>query len=122
VSDVRAIDDPTFDALRASVGGDPEFLADLIETYVTEASGLLSSLREALDKGDSEAARRAAHTLKSTSASLGALELSSDSGLVEKLAAESDLAAAAARIPALDAQFNAVAMALRARADGSTAP
>jgi HPt (histidine-containing phosphotransfer) domain-containing protein len=69
------LDRPTIEALFESVGGDQEFLAELIDTYVADAPVQVGSLRLALAAGDIEALVRPAHTLKSSSASLGALGL-----------------------------------------------
>ena len=66
------IDDATFAELLETVGGDREFLAELVETYLGDSPGLFAELRAAIAADDAAAARRAAHTLKSTSASFGA--------------------------------------------------
>ena len=61
--------------LRASTGDDDEFMRDLIATYVDEATGHLDAMASAVDAGDPAAIVRPSHTLKSSSASLGALRL-----------------------------------------------
>ncbi|MFN2506591.1 MAG: response regulator [Acidimicrobiales bacterium] len=48
----------------------------LIDTYLGELSRLVAALRRALDEGDREAMHRAVHSLKSSSANMGALHLS----------------------------------------------
>ncbi len=50
-------------------------LAQLIKTYLDTSARLLADLRRGLDRGDVAAARHAVHTLKSTSANLGASRL-----------------------------------------------
>ena len=70
------LDPAVLDELRDSVGGDEEFIADLVATYVNEGSGHLSEMRAAADAGDAAAIVRPAHTLKSSSAALGAMRLS----------------------------------------------
>jgi HPt (histidine-containing phosphotransfer) domain-containing protein len=72
----RAIDTGVLDDLEHSIGDDREFLRDLVETYLEEAPRLIATLREGIASGDVELTNRAAHTLKSTSASFGALGLS----------------------------------------------
>jgi HPt (histidine-containing phosphotransfer) domain-containing protein len=62
--------------LRASVGDDQEFMVELVETYVTEGTANMDSLLAAAAAQDCAAIVRPAHTLKSTSASLGAMRLS----------------------------------------------
>lgn len=61
--------------LRAATGDDDEFIADLIATYVGEGSGHISVMTEAVAVGDVGGLVRPAHTLKSSSASIGALRL-----------------------------------------------
>lgn len=113
-----AIDEAAFRALRESVGDDAGFISDLIETYLAEAPALLASLRAGLVANDVAAARRAAHTLKSTSASLGALALSEASRAIETLAAHGDVASAAAGVAQLEAKLAAATAALRERSTG----
>ncbi len=48
----------------------------LIDTYLGELPRLVAALRRALDEGDREAMHRAVHSLKSSSASMGAQHLS----------------------------------------------
>ena len=74
--DVPVLDVAVVDELRASTGGDEEFLLDLVATYVEEALPGLEAMARAASAGDTEAVVRPAHTLKSTSASIGAMRLS----------------------------------------------
>ncbi|MCX7171860.1 MAG: response regulator, partial [Proteobacteria bacterium] len=58
----------------SALGGET-LLRKIIGLYLDSAQPLLQSLRTALEDNDPEAARRAAHTLKSSSANLGASRL-----------------------------------------------
>jgi HPt (histidine-containing phosphotransfer) domain-containing protein len=71
------VDPETFAALSQATGDDPAFLAELIDTYLADAPSLLAAMRHALATGDTTALYRAAHTLKSSSAALGAESLAS---------------------------------------------
>ena len=51
-----------------------EFIGELIDTYCQETPQLIAALQQALAQGDAPAFQRAAHSIKSTSASLGAME------------------------------------------------
>jgi CheY-like chemotaxis protein/HPt (histidine-containing phosphotransfer) domain-containing protein len=62
-------DKAAIDSLR-ELGGD-EFVAEVIDTFLADAPGLLATLRRSLDTDDAEELRRAAHTLKSNAATLG---------------------------------------------------
>jgi two-component system sensor histidine kinase/response regulator len=67
----------------------------VIEAYLKEASRLLQTLREAVEKADGEAIRKAAHTLKSSSANLGAQKLSSFCKELEAMGLEKSMQKAA---------------------------
>jgi HPt (histidine-containing phosphotransfer) domain-containing protein len=69
-----AIDRAVFARLGEITGDDPEFLAELVDTYLTDGEAQVRALREA--PGDDLAALvRPAHSLKSSSASIGAISL-----------------------------------------------
>jgi CheY-like chemotaxis protein len=67
------IDRQAFEAFRTSMGAD--FIVELLEVFNEDAPQLIQALRQAQAEGDAQAFRRAAHSLKSTSASFGALAL-----------------------------------------------
>jgi len=69
------LDTTVIDELRASVAGDASFLRDLFGTYLAEGPEHLEAMAAAAASGDAEAIIRPAHTLKSSSASLGAMRL-----------------------------------------------
>lgn len=79
VLDVGVLED-----LRASVGDDEAFIVDLVETYVTEGATNLDGILAAAAAGDPVAIVRPAHTLKSSSASLGAMRLSAIARSIEE--------------------------------------
>jgi signal transduction histidine kinase/DNA-binding response OmpR family regulator/HPt (histidine-containing phosphotransfer) domain-containing protein len=80
------------DRLLETTGGDPEFVVVLLETFAEEAPALLDELRGAVTAGDSETARRAAHTLKSNAATFGATGLATECAELEARARDGDLA------------------------------
>jgi HPt (histidine-containing phosphotransfer) domain-containing protein len=61
--------------LRTLDGGDGEFLATLVDTYLSSAPRCLARLREAVDRGDAAALEREAHRFKGESATVGATVL-----------------------------------------------
>ena len=69
------IDPDVLDALLDSVDGDREFLAELIDTWIDDAPRQLAQIEASAGIGDAEGLVGPAHTLKSTSASLGAMEV-----------------------------------------------
>lgn len=81
----EAIDQGVLDELERSVGDDREFLRELVETYLDDAPVLIATLRDGITAKQVEPTNRAAHTLKSNSASLGALGLSAMARELETL-------------------------------------
>ena len=56
--------------------GAPDMLAQIIQIYLNDTPKLLGQLNESIAAGDAPGVQRAAHSLKSSSANLGALQLS----------------------------------------------
>ncbi|MEK8051759.1 response regulator [Ideonella sp. DXS22W] len=56
-------------------GSDPGFMAHVLRSFLRDSSETLNRWAEALEAGDSQTALRSIHTLKSTSAQVGALAL-----------------------------------------------
>lgn len=69
------LDPDAVTALRASVGGDDEFLAELVTTFLDEAPAQLAALEAAAGNGDAAGLRLVAHTLKANAATFGIREL-----------------------------------------------
>ena len=65
------IDRATFEALKETTGA--EFVRELIDAFLQEAPGMLSTLRTAHAEGNAEGFRRIAHSLKSNGNTFGAL-------------------------------------------------
>jgi HPt (histidine-containing phosphotransfer) domain-containing protein len=108
----EGLDRAVLDELLAMTGGDPAFLAELIDSYLEDAPKLLQSMHEALANGDAETLRRSAHSLKSNSASFGAFELARRCQALEDLAKRGDLALASEALAGLEAELDKVRPAL----------
>src|SRR4051812_16268505 len=78
--------------LRESVGDDEEFMADLVETYLRESRDHLSAMEQATESNDAGAIVRPAHTLKSSSAALGAMRLAQVAREIEMAGREGNAA------------------------------
>jgi HPt (histidine-containing phosphotransfer) domain-containing protein len=110
-----AINRATLDELLETTGGDPAFLAELIDTYFEDSATLLPAMREALAAGSTEQLRRAAHSLKSNSASFGAQELAIRCRALEEQSQAGALGdAAAERLAQVEAEYERVRRALQA--------
>jgi HPt (histidine-containing phosphotransfer) domain-containing protein len=101
----NAIDTRAIAELRANIGGDGEFLVELIDEFLVDAPVQLESLRVALGSADAEGARRAAHTLKGTSRTFGADALGSLCQEVESTAGVVEFDASLARLDEIDAEW-----------------
>ena len=104
------IDLPTFEALKEAMGAD--FITELVQTYFEETPQLLSKLEQALAKQDCDAFRQAAHSIKSTSNSFGALQFGSLAKELEMMGRESRLDGAPGKVKLLVNGFKAVHKAL----------
>jgi histidine phosphotransfer protein HptB len=111
------LDAAVLERLRGSVGD--EFVAELVELFLGDAPTQLSTLRDAIARGDAEAARRAAHTLKSNGATFGAAGFSETCRLLEDRAKAGDLAGAGELLARIEAGYADVAAALAALGRGA---
>ena len=116
--DPNPIDLPVLEQLRSTAGA--EFVDELVATFLEEAPPLLAALREAQAGGDTGRFRRAAHSLKSNAQIFGAGRLAEAARTLELggLPDAADGPAALAALDALEADYAAAAVALRAHADG----
>ena len=64
------------DKLLELIGGDPNSLAELIESFLDESPMLVEQMQRAANVGDQKSLGRAAHTLKSSARDFGADQLS----------------------------------------------
>lgn len=103
-----ALDMRALDELRASVGGDQEFLTELIDDFLDDAPAQLEALRTAASSGDADTAKRAAHTLKGTSRTFGAGELAGLCQEAEAAAGPGDLDSVRSRLDAIDVEWSRV--------------
>ena len=71
----QILDRRVLDDLAASVNGDREFVAHLVETYLSDSAEHVDAVEAAVAARDAEALVRPAHTLKSSSATVGAAQL-----------------------------------------------
>lgn len=92
--------------------GAGRLLERIVEAYRGSVDRLVPQLRDAMQRQDLAGVRHVAHTLKSSSASLGAVELSATCAAVEAMAREQRLEGLAPRVDVLCDQVAAVLLAL----------
>jgi histidine phosphotransfer protein HptB len=101
------IDGATFAELQDTAG--PEFVGELVGTFLEEAPLMLAELRAAQAAASVDAFRRAAHSIKSNANTFGALRL----GEMARELELGGLAGDAGPIDALQAEYERVAAALQ---------
>lgn len=107
----REIDLAAFDALKEMSGGD--FIWELVDAFLEDAPQLIHGMKTALEVGDAESFRRAAHSLKSNSATFGANKLSALAKELEMIGRENRLGQTGGRLDVLDATYALVARELK---------
>ena len=88
---------------------DPAFLVELIDTYLTDSPVLIEQMSIGLASGEIELVRRAAHSLKSNSASFGANQLASAARELELIAKSGTLDGAESKLAVIEQEFVQVA-------------
>ena len=92
----------------------PSLLGRVVDRYIADAPGLIEQMRAARDKADAPSLARAAHTLKSASANLGARRPAEICRALEEGARKGETAEAGALLAELDSLCDDVAAALHA--------
>jgi PAS domain S-box-containing protein len=108
----RSVIDPLRDAK-------PDFWKRLVGIYMETAPDNLQKLESALSEADCPTARMMAHSLKSSSANMGAMRLSDLCRRMEAAAAEEKLEASADLLTEINREFENVSVALSRDRDSS---
>ena len=106
------IDPAVFAGLVEMTGGEMDFVDELVDTFLEDAAAQIEAMRAALADGDLERLGRAAHSLKSGSLNIGALDLGATCRSLEETARAGEVPDAAERIDAIASGFEEVRMAL----------
>ena len=110
-----ALDDAALGKLVSSLGGGDEgreAVRELVEMFLDDAAAQMATLHGAVKRGDAEAARRTAHTLKASGATFGARRFAELCRELEALAREGRLDAAAALLDRADQEWELARSAL----------
>ncbi|SEH08402.1 response regulator [Candidatus Venteria ishoeyi] len=101
------------DNIRMQLGVDEaDIIQDLIKTYLETGTQLLQEIRLGVETKQSESLRRAAHTLKSSSANLGAENLAVYCQQMEKAGQQAELETMQQLLPVLEKHYQQTAQAL----------
>lgn len=115
-TDSEPLVDPDVIATLRELGGsgDPGLLVEVIDLFLQDADAHVGSLRRALEQGDLKLLERTAHTLKSSSANVGALSFSRLCFEIEKLGRASSSEGLAELVERVQRRYPDVRAALEA--------
>jgi HPt (histidine-containing phosphotransfer) domain-containing protein len=105
-----------FAELKTTMG--PEFVVELVNTFLDEAPRMLAELRTARVEGNADRFRRAAHSLKSNANTFGAIGLAGRARELELKGLDADPARDGAALTALETEYAAATTALKALRNG----
>ena len=109
------IDRKILDTIRElQLDDGPNILAQVIDLYLHDTPAQLQTLQHALNDADAETVQRTAHSLKSSSANLGAIKLSKLCRELEKMAKEQLMQSIPGQLLAVKNEFQQVQAALQA--------
>lgn len=103
--DQPVIDEQALATLKAALGDDA-VVRQLIALYIQDSPAQITSGKTALAAGDGVTLARAAHSLKSTSASIGAMRVLAIAKDLEAQAKGGDLVQSATLLRALETELN----------------
>jgi HPt (histidine-containing phosphotransfer) domain-containing protein len=114
---IPVIDMAALEAIR-TLGGTqtPDLLEQIIRLYLDSAPQLISSIRDGLAAADNDKVRMAAHTLKSSSANLGAGRLAEVCKKLELAARAHAIPSDAPQLTEIEAEYERVCDALQSEA------
>jgi signal transduction histidine kinase/DNA-binding response OmpR family regulator len=115
------IDQSALDVIRGLEDEDaPDILSDIVGIYLDQSPQLLDTVAAAIVNQDAEALRVAAHTLKSSSANLGAIALAQSLSELEEMGRAGHMGNAQNRLSQLTKEYrlvhSALAMELKGKA------
>jgi HPt (histidine-containing phosphotransfer) domain-containing protein len=106
------LDTSVLERLADTLGSDAA-LDELIDTFLAEAPKLVATLHEAVERGNADELRRAAHTLKSNAATFGAEDLADRCRTLERVAVAGPLDGAPELISRIEADYRRLERALK---------
>jgi len=109
----EALDRGVLHGLREDLG-DAAVVRQVLSAFVDRAPGVLAEMKGAAARRDGRALAATAHTLKGTSATLGALPLSEACAALERAAGAGQLDDLPSRIDAIDGEVARTIHAIRA--------
>ncbi|OQW93330.1 MAG: hypothetical protein BWK79_11715, partial [Beggiatoa sp. IS2] len=114
-ADLDALQTQILSALHALIGdSEPDLVDELLQTYLDGSAVLTADLQAALTEHDPMKLEQAAHSLKSSSASLGATVLADLCKQLEKQGRAGNMTGADVKVPQTLAEYTRVSQVLKA--------
>jgi CheY-like chemotaxis protein len=111
-----ALDEQALQHIRSlAQPGGPDLLTRVVGLYIAHSRTLIDSLRDSITRADAEGVLQAAHSLKSSSANVGARGLAELCAALERSAKAGKMPACVALLDDLVAEHNRVLRALNAQ-------
>ncbi len=107
------------DLRQLQMPGDPDIFQELLDLFQAETPSLLVQLVAAVAAGDADGLKRAAHSLKGSSANLGASRLAALGGVLERLGRDGTTAGATALVAQLEPEYERVCRLLAVEIEGA---
>jgi HPt (histidine-containing phosphotransfer) domain-containing protein len=110
IAALPVLDEAAIAALRdPELGGDPEFLVEVVEAFLGDSPPRIEALRESLASGDAATLGRAAHSLKGSSGNFGAMRMQTLCADIERLSRAGHLAPLAQLVAQTEREYALVA-------------
>lgn len=106
------LDQEALDALDEVTGGDAEFMAELVDTFLEDAPILIGDMWQALEDGNAQEVRRLSHGLKSNGRDFGATSFADMCAELEHQSADENLSETEALLKSIETEFGVVRDAL----------
>jgi signal transduction histidine kinase/DNA-binding response OmpR family regulator/HPt (histidine-containing phosphotransfer) domain-containing protein/PAS domain-containing protein len=114
IQDAPVLDTAALENLLAVLGGEFEYLVELIDSFLEDAPQLLAELNQSVEAGDTAGVRRVAHSLKSNGADFGATTFSNLCKELEFQTKSGELGGSADMAAQIVAEYGKVEAALQA--------
>jgi two-component system sensor histidine kinase/response regulator len=120
--DVPPENAPAWDVAQnlESLGGDEKLFYEILDIFLAEGPGHMSSLRHAIEEGDSAGIERTAHSLKGELAYLGIPQVSQKAGELEVMGKSGDLLQIAEVFAGFEIEFSAIINSMRRVMEANT--
>ena len=97
-----------FEKLAGEIGFEKEDYLELIELFINTTTSDIDKLKTAINNGDSNAAEKAAHSIKGAASSLGLTEISNEAKKIEYAGKEGQGTITALSVYELEAMLNRI--------------